>query len=115
MYSSLRSSFSFLLKCVDKKYPESKQIVSSVFFLRFICPTIISPASYGLEFEDQPAAAAADGVHRGLVNLSKILQNFANGFELKDKSYADLVNVGIKTQHPLIIAFIDQLVVSFLR
>ncbi|KAG8905759.1 Ras GTPase activating protein ira2 [Tulasnella sp. 403] len=55
-------------------YPEAKYAaVGGFIFLRFICPTIVSPSSVDIELPaDNPA------IHRGLVLITKIIQNLAN-------------------------------------
>lgn len=78
---------------VHKKFPDSEHLVlSGFFFLRFLSPAIVSPYAYGivdgthtfkhertvlnLDADELPPACA-----RGLVLVSKVIQNLANGIE----------------------------------
>lgn len=63
---------------VVRSYPEAKYIsVGGFIFLRFFCPAILSPDSM-----NPPLLPTVDAkVRRGLILLSKCLQNLANGIE----------------------------------
>ncbi|KIO22012.1 hypothetical protein M407DRAFT_28426 [Tulasnella calospora MUT 4182] len=59
---------------VTAVYPEAKYAaVGGFIFLRFICPAIVSPGSVDIELPQDNAA-----IHRGLVLITKIIQNLAN-------------------------------------
>lgn len=51
---------------------EAKRIFGSFFFLRFICPAIVSPQLIGL-----PEVTNKEGT-KGLLYVTKVLQNLAN-------------------------------------
>ncbi|KAG8981934.1 Ras GTPase activating protein ira2 [Tulasnella sp. 425] len=59
---------------VTAVYPEAKYAaVGGFIFLRFVCPAIVSPGSVDIELpQDNPA------IQRGLVLITKIIQNLAN-------------------------------------
>lgn len=51
---------------------EAKTIFGSFFFLRFICPAIVSPQLIGL-----PEVSSKESM-KGLLYVTKVLQNLAN-------------------------------------
>lgn len=60
---------------VDEQIDSGRMLIG-FFFLRFLCPVIIAPDRFGL------ATASPDSkARRGLVIISKLLQNLANGTE----------------------------------
>lgn len=60
---------------VQPRFPESKEsAVSAFFFLRYICPALVSPDSNGLL-----EAAPPPEIRRSLLLLAKVVQNMANG------------------------------------
>eukprot|EP01100_Stratorugosa_tubuloviscum_P000181 TRINITY_DN1038_c1_g1_i1.p1 TRINITY_DN1038_c1_g1~~TRINITY_DN1038_c1_g1_i1.p1 ORF type:complete len:534 (+),score=237.73 TRINITY_DN1038_c1_g1_i1:74-1675(+) len=66
-----------LQQAVVLKFPESRHsVVGGFFFLRFLCPAIISPEGFGVIPSDTPLS---DDARRALVLVSKLLQNLANG------------------------------------
>lgn len=73
---SLRTSFFDLQKAVQKKFSNYVNSVESILFLRFICPSLISPVKFELiskeKFESNPYT------YRGLIIASKLLLRFAN-------------------------------------
>eukprot|EP01103_Thecamoeba_quadrilineata_P001001 TRINITY_DN10886_c0_g1_i1.p1 TRINITY_DN10886_c0_g1~~TRINITY_DN10886_c0_g1_i1.p1 ORF type:complete len:538 (+),score=103.12 TRINITY_DN10886_c0_g1_i1:32-1645(+) len=68
---------------VQHKFPQLKYaVVGGFFFLRFMCPAIVSPEGYGVIPEGTPLVSE---VRRALVLVSKILQNLANGKDFGSK------------------------------
>eukprot|EP01102_Stenamoeba_stenopodia_P002152 TRINITY_DN1191_c0_g1_i1.p1 TRINITY_DN1191_c0_g1~~TRINITY_DN1191_c0_g1_i1.p1 ORF type:complete len:471 (-),score=100.56 TRINITY_DN1191_c0_g1_i1:110-1522(-) len=66
-----------LQQSVIERFPESKHsVVGGFFFLRFMCPAIISPEGFGVLADGQ---VLLDEARRALVLVSKLLQNLANG------------------------------------
>ncbi|ELR15903.1 PH domain containing protein [Acanthamoeba castellanii str. Neff] len=66
------------------KFPESKySAIGGFFFLRFLCPAIVSPESYGLV--DSGAATLTGANRRPLILVSKVLQSIANGVQFGKK------------------------------
>ena len=55
---------------VDEKFPDAHfRVVGGYFFLRFMCPAIVSPPAYQLM-----ASFPKKTSHRGLVLVAKLLQ-----------------------------------------
>lgn len=71
----LRMELADLSSAVREKFPDAElPVLGSFFFLRFICPSIVSPSESGVWTEKLP-----DNSRRCLLLISKILQNLANG------------------------------------
>eukprot|EP00004_Rigifila_ramosa_P016682 TRINITY_DN397_c0_g2_i1.p1 TRINITY_DN397_c0_g2~~TRINITY_DN397_c0_g2_i1.p1 ORF type:complete len:968 (-),score=231.30 TRINITY_DN397_c0_g2_i1:146-2641(-) len=62
-----------------ERFPDQADmgIISGFIFLRFICPFIIAPGAFGFLTQNPPSANAT----RGLILVSKTVQNVANGIE----------------------------------
>jgi hypothetical protein len=76
---ALRVVLSHVKYEVSRKYPMlCRVILSSILFLRFICPALVSPEEYNLV-----PNALRPNTKRGLVLLSKVMQNVANGIEFR--------------------------------
>lgn len=74
-----------LRQVLAKKYPNSNtnlKAVGTVIFLRFINPAIVSPYEAGI-VDKQPAPKTM----RGLMLVSKILQNIANNVEFSKEEH----------------------------
>jgi hypothetical protein len=54
----------------------TKLVVASLFFLRYVCPAIVTPHTFGI-FESAPSAES----QRALILLGKVLQSTASGVE----------------------------------
>ncbi len=63
-------------KGVTNEDNATKLVVCSLFFLRFVCPAIVTPHSFGI-FDHAPSP----DVQRGLILLGKVLQSTASGVE----------------------------------
>ena len=78
--------FNFSIKVLCKRFPQSQQsnigAVGTVMFLRFINPAIVSPFEMGI-VEKQPP----QNIKRGLMLMSKILQNIANHVEFSKEQH----------------------------
>ncbi|KAK7864725.1 hypothetical protein R5R35_013611 [Gryllus longicercus] len=76
----LRSMCHCLYQVLSKRFPQIPQnnigAVGTVIFLRFINPAIVSPQEMGIVAKQVPPS-----VKRGLMLMSKILQNIANHVE----------------------------------
>lgn len=70
---SIRTALSILKVTVGKYHPEVTSFVPSVFFLHFICPAVMQPATYGLS-NTRPDAESLGNLIIGC----KILQCIAN-------------------------------------
>ncbi|KAG9027475.1 Ras GTPase activating protein ira2 [Tulasnella sp. JGI-2019a] len=73
---------------VTAMYPEAKYAaVGGFMFLRFICPAIISPSSVDIELPpDNPS------MQRGLVLITKIIQNLANNILFGKEAFMTNMN-----------------------
>ncbi|KAF6216642.1 hypothetical protein GE061_000988 [Apolygus lucorum] len=82
----LRSMCHCLYQVLSKRFPQVPQInigaVGTVIFLRFINPAIVSPQEMGIVSKNVPQS-----VKRGLMLMSKILQNIANHVEFSKEQH----------------------------
>ncbi|KAG9015978.1 Ras GTPase activating protein ira2 [Tulasnella sp. 427] len=73
---------------VSAIWPESKYAaVGGFIFLRFICPTIVSPASVDIEMPQDNAS-----IQRGLVLITKVIQNLANNILFGKEAFMMCMN-----------------------
>jgi GTPase-activator protein for Ras-like GTPase len=74
--------FSLLRRKVEEKYDEAagRKAVGGFLFLRFICPSMMTPHIYGLTLEPPQAS-----FQRQLILVAKILQSLANDVEMGKK------------------------------
>ncbi|KAG8745587.1 Ras GTPase activating protein ira2 [Ceratobasidium sp. 414] len=71
----IREVCNFIADTVNDVWPESSfPAVGSFMFLRFICPTIVSPEGVDIELPRENNAR----IRRGLMLITKIIQNLAN-------------------------------------
>eukprot|EP01102_Stenamoeba_stenopodia_P008638 TRINITY_DN250_c0_g1_i1.p1 TRINITY_DN250_c0_g1~~TRINITY_DN250_c0_g1_i1.p1 ORF type:complete len:1320 (-),score=388.27 TRINITY_DN250_c0_g1_i1:100-4059(-) len=104
----LRVMYSHLAKEVKNKFGDVfKKFVGGFVFLRLICPAVTSPDSY--EFLSGTGLVLTDGGKRTCINLSKILQNVANGISFKEP-YLQPLNEWLVVQNNLISNFVDNLI-----
>lgn len=82
----LRSMCHCLYQVLSKRFPNLLQnnigAVGTVIFLRFINPAIVSPQELGIVSKQVPGS-----VKRGLMLMSKILQNIANHVEFSKEQH----------------------------
>ncbi|XP_043264316.1 neurofibromin isoform X1 [Colletes gigas] len=82
----LRSMCHCLYQVLSKRFPQCPQnnigAVGTVIFLRFINPAIVSPQEMGIVNKPVPPQ-----VKRGLMLMSKILQNIANHVEFSKEQH----------------------------
>ncbi|XP_014247194.1 neurofibromin isoform X2 [Cimex lectularius] len=82
----LRSMCHCLYQVLSKRFPQIPQnnigAVGTVIFLRFINPAIVSPQEMGIVSKIVPQS-----VKRGLMLMSKILQNIANHVEFSKEQH----------------------------
>ena len=66
-----------LYAATQHKFPkECRTVTGSLFFLRFVCPALVSPDQFGLVAPDNPLAPPE---RKALVLLTKAVQKLANG------------------------------------
>ena len=82
----LRSMCHCLYQVLSKRFPQFPQnnmgAVGTVIFLRFINPAIVSPCESGIVDRQPPQK-----IKRGLMLVSKILQNIANHVEFSKEQH----------------------------
>jgi len=82
----LRSMCHCLYQVLSKRFPQFPQnnigAVGTVIFLRFINPAIVSPHEMGIVSDQVPT-----NIRRGLMLMSKILQNIANHVEFSKEQH----------------------------
>lgn len=85
----------------------TKLVVASLFFLRYICPAIVTPHSFGV-FE----AAPTPEVQRGLILLGKVLQSTASGVEFDGtkEEYMSACNPFVKSNQGTILKLYGALI-----
>jgi len=89
---SLRRMCGYLKEKTVTRFPEAKRkVVGGFFFLRLLCPAVVSPEGFGVI--DQ----VDDSTRRALILVSKILQTLSNGVTFGNKEeYMMEMNVFIK-------------------
>ncbi|KAJ3426082.1 ras gtpase-activating protein [Anaeramoeba flamelloides] len=98
----LRTIACKLCKATEDKFENSKQVVlAGFFFLRLFCPAIVVPFKYGIL--DKPVDKE---IRRGLVLISKVLQNVANKSGFKDSSML-FMNDLLKELSPVVFRFLE--------
>ncbi|KAL6045331.1 Ras GTPase activating protein ira2 [Balamuthia mandrillaris] len=101
---------------VEKKFPDSRYIVlGGFFFLRFISPAIVSPEAFGVldALGKKPEDITPD-VRRGLVLVSKVIQNLANGVEFGEKEeHMTQLNSFIRSNIPEMERFFEEIASFF--
>ncbi|MDP2439718.1 MAG: hypothetical protein Q8P67_28545, partial [archaeon] len=102
----LRKVLAHLSAVIRLKFPDAEvAVLGSFFFLRFICPTIISPLESGIWTDKIPPHSA-----RCLVLISKTLQNLANGVLFGQKEpFMEPLNPFIQEHIPQVKTFYEGL------
>ena len=78
-----REIYAFLLREIEKRFPKCKNshtFIGGFIFLRFFCPSMITPEGYRL-IDTIPTQAE----RRGLILISKALQNLSNNVQFGNK------------------------------
>lgn len=77
----LRALCHYIWESVEDRYPESRHsAVGSFIFLRFFCPSIVAPDNIDLEIP-----ADSRDLRRGLLLITKVIQNLANNIVFGNK------------------------------
>ncbi|KYR01829.1 hypothetical protein DLAC_01846 [Tieghemostelium lacteum] len=101
-----REISNYIAKVVQESFPgNEKMAIGGIMFLRFICPAIVSPESFGIV----GAGALSRETRRALVLSTKILQNLANGQMGVRESYMANLNAFVNEN----VKVIDDLFDSF--
>jgi len=81
--SPIREACQKIYQAVEQKFPGSgKRVICSLFFLRFLCPCIVSPKMYGVITDEK--GQTKENL-RGLILVAKLFQNIANELPPVDK------------------------------
>lgn len=109
MPKTFRSICRELQLTVTHHLADKLQIVpTSLLFLRYICPVVVSPQSYGIFSEAPPPH-----VSRSLVLLSKVLQALASGVQFGAKeSYMTDMNPFLTDAHSMVAAYFERVMTS---
>eukprot|EP01102_Stenamoeba_stenopodia_P022840 TRINITY_DN9663_c0_g1_i2.p1 TRINITY_DN9663_c0_g1~~TRINITY_DN9663_c0_g1_i2.p1 ORF type:complete len:752 (+),score=196.71 TRINITY_DN9663_c0_g1_i2:1035-3290(+) len=101
--TALRGILGILQEEVLEKFPASRYIsVGGFYFLRFACPAIVSPEGFGV------ISAVSPEVRKGLVVISKTIQNISNGTVNKEPNMS-FVNDFIQSSIPKCREFLDKI------
>lgn len=104
---SWRLLLSFLLTETDSQIPEmGRPAVGNFLFLRFFCPSIVSPLKHNLIHRD----AINPSNQRGLMLLAKLVQNLANGIEFDGSKERYMQHL-----NPFILEYKDQIDAFFIK
>lgn len=103
-FDYIPASFNRICKCIcdeaGKRFEDSEQLaVAGFIFLRFICPVIATPETFGVTID-----AVA---RRTLLLVGKILQNLANGATFKEDYLQDM-NIFLNKNQSVIDLFIKK-------
>jgi hypothetical protein len=102
----IREAFRTLHDGVHERFPDTKNALAVVLFLRFLCPTILQPASFGIT--EEPLSVE---VVKVLLPIARLLQCIANE-TIENKimdGHNDKITVFIKENIEVIRAFCTHL------
>jgi len=96
-----------LKKTVGNRFPDSvNKTIGGFIFLRFFCPAVTSPESYGI-VDEQPSFES----RRLLILMTKVLQNLSNNVEFGSKEpYMTKMNDFIQSNRDKLNLFFNKLV-----
>jgi len=94
----IREICSFIKTEVDKKFPgNGLPMVGGFVFLRFICPSIVTPDGHKIINETIPSDA-----RRPLVLISKVIQNISNEVDVKKEEFmADMSDFVLESREDM--------------
>jgi hypothetical protein len=101
----------FLAQAAHEKFPDADRrvAVGGFIFLRFFCPAVIAPDAHNLVKTIQ-----SKDIRRGLVLVTKIIQNLANNVVFGGKeAFMVELNPFIVTNHDRVFEFLEGLTVRF--
>ena len=106
----LKLMFNTLHKVLQKRYSnfsQSSSVIGTVIFLRFINPSIVSPFEAGI-IDKQPNSKT----RRGLMLMSKILQNIANNVEFSKEQHMLYFNDFLRQNFEIEKQWVENLIFS---
>jgi len=118
----------YLKTSTESKFPKSSATaVGGLYFLRFVCPTLINPVSLygggteytaGIPNDDEGGNTAGSGPgelsreeRRPLLLISKALQNLSNNLHFNEE-YMQFLNDWIDTKQKEMIEFLESMAVT---
>lgn len=102
----LRRVCGLFVDLVEGKFPGgSSRAVGGFYFLRYVCPAIVAPATFGL-VQQHPTGAH----HRALLLVAKVLQNISNLTHFKEPEM-ECFNAYLLAKQPDVMAFLGQVAV----
>ena len=82
----------------EAKFPDCANFgVAGFIFLRFICPAIVAPDTYGVV-----KTPLSSGLRRTLILVSKVLQNLANGTKVSKEGYMKPTDIFVEQNYDAI-------------
>eukprot|EP01091_Cochliopodium_minus_P010267 TRINITY_DN267_c0_g1_i4.p1 TRINITY_DN267_c0_g1~~TRINITY_DN267_c0_g1_i4.p1 ORF type:complete len:1603 (-),score=597.45 TRINITY_DN267_c0_g1_i4:1934-6742(-) len=101
-----REICAFMQEAVSQKFPgHAHTAIGGFIFLRYICPSLVTPDGYGL-VQNMPKEP-----RRGLVLAAKTLQNLANKQKFTKEPFMDCMNVFVDEHLERISKLFDQLAI----
>ena len=117
--SDIRAICSILREEVAQKFEmeTGKSAIAGFVFLRFICPSIITPENFMnsgflIYFFLNLVQISGDS-RKFLTSIGKIVQNVANGLEFSKEKYMIPLNPMVSEYIPRMKDFLDNLAVNF--
>eukprot|EP00834_Sanchytrium_tribonematis_P004498 NODE_225_length_12315_cov_1.300671.p1 type:complete len:2063 gc:universal NODE_225_length_12315_cov_1.300671:7780-1592(-) len=105
----IRNVCNIISNIVGQKFPDAKNnAVSGYFFLRFVCPAIVSPEGSGLTLSNRNPELS-----RSLVLIAKCIQNLANFVFFGNKEeFMTTLNVFVEKHIPKTSDFLNEISVQ---
>jgi GTPase-activator protein for Ras-like GTPase len=106
---NIRKFFDLALQLVRQVFPQADSVVMTNFFwLRWICPLIISPDGFKLVDNTELPGRA----RRNLILVAKLIQNLANGVEFREPFLEPINDFVMGPNRVRLMAFMQQLSVT---
>lgn len=104
MPKMFQNVFNHTKKAVERKFPDAGlTAIGGLIFLRFFCPAIVNPDGLGLVSD----MSMKDPRRRGLVLITKGIQNLANGVDMWNKeSFMGPLNEILRASLPSVEGFL---------
>lgn len=108
-FRMLRTISYYIWEAVEDRYPDSRHsAVGSFIFLRFFCPAIVAPDNIELDIP-----AEIRDLRRGLLLITKVIQNLANNVTFGNKEpHMKVLNEFLRGNIQQITKFLSDVAVS---
>ncbi|KAG6919754.1 hypothetical protein DXG01_001588 [Tephrocybe rancida] len=101
-----REICSHITHTVTKFWPEAKYAATGAFmFLRFISPAVVAPETIDIELPKESSA----GMRRGLMVITKIIQNLANNIFFGKEAHMVVLNQFLKANIATVTRFLGEI------